>query len=83
MVITEIDYDALFDGNTRLLEAGVDFQHGTDIDALLDVRREAIRRGVALQLRRYARMSEVEKENRDSLAGRKFPLLVVRARLKS
>lgn len=74
-----INWTEALDGQTHLLESGVDFEHGRDFAVLLDARREAIKRGLPLKMKFYQRGSEVEAENRDELRGRKFPLVVVRA----
>ena len=79
---TTIDYDAVLDGHTTILEAGVDFDHGTDMTALASVLGEARRRGVTVMVRRYGRLSEVEAANKDVMDQRRFPVIVVRAILQ-
>lgn len=78
-MIATINWDEALDGQTHVLESGRDFESGTDFAVLIAARREAIVRGLPLKLKMYQRRSEVERENRDALHGRKFPVVVVRA----
>lgn len=74
----KIDYDELFrTAYPSVLEAGVDFPHGTDHTVLVDVIAEARRRGLSVRVMRHGRLSEVAPANRDALGGCRFPVVVV------